>query len=55
VADKRIYGLNLAWHWQVVYGHVHSMSHCGTVCSGVVLPGYATPILYAGGIVLKTA
>ena len=25
--------LNLAWHWQFVCGHVHFMSHYGTVCS----------------------
>ena len=28
-----ISSLNLAWHWQFVCGHVHFMSHYGTVCS----------------------
>ena len=26
-----ISGLNLAWHWKFVCGHVHFMSHSGTV------------------------
>ena len=33
----KIFGLNLAWHWQVVCGHVHFMSHTQTICSGVAL------------------
>ena len=33
----RIFGLSLAWHWQLVCGHVHSMSHSGTVCSWFML------------------
>ena len=28
----RISSLNLAWHWQIVCGHVHFMSHYRTVC-----------------------
>ena len=34
---QRIYGLNLTWHWPVVFGHVHLRSHFGIVCLGVVL------------------
>ena len=34
---QRIYGLNLAWHWRLVCGHVHSISHSKTVCSWFVL------------------
>ena len=34
---QRICGLNLAWHWQVVCGHVHLRSRFVTICSGVVL------------------
>jgi hypothetical protein len=34
---QRIYGLNLAWHWQLVCGHVHSISHFGTNCSWFML------------------
>ena len=30
---QRISGLNLAWHWQLVCGHVHSISQFGTICS----------------------
>ena len=30
----RIYGLSLAWHWQLVCGHVHSMSHFGIIVLG---------------------
>ena len=33
----RISGLSLAWHWQVVCGHMQLRSHSGIVCSGVVL------------------
>ena len=30
-------GLSLAWHWQFVCGHVHSMSQPRTVCSWFML------------------
>jgi hypothetical protein len=33
----RMYGLSLAWHWHLVCGHVHSMSHSGTVCFWLLL------------------
>ena len=33
----RIYGLSLAWHWQLVCGHVHCMSQYGTICSWFML------------------
>ena len=33
----KIFGLNLAWHWQFVCGHVHFMSHSRTVCSWFML------------------
>ena len=33
----RIYGLNLAWHWQCVCEHVHLISHYGMVRSWVLL------------------
>ena len=33
----RISGLNLAWHWHVVYGHVHLRNHSGIVCSSGLL------------------
>ena len=33
----RIFGLDLAWHWQVVCGHEHSRSHSKIDCLGVVL------------------
>ena len=29
----RIYGLNLAWHWQFVYEHALFTSHYGIICS----------------------
>ena len=32
-----ISGLNLAWHWQFACGHVHFMSHYGTMFSWFVL------------------
>ena len=32
-----IYGLNLAWHWQFVCGHVHFISHYGTIFSWFML------------------
>ena len=32
-----IYGLNLACHWQFVCGHVHFISHYGTVFSWFTL------------------
>jgi hypothetical protein len=33
----RIYGLSLAWHWQLGCEHVHLRSHSGIVCSGGLL------------------
>ena len=33
----RISGLNLAWHWHVVCGHVHFRNHSEIVCSGGLL------------------
>ena len=34
---QRMSGLSLAWHWHLVCGHVHSMSHSGTVWSWLLL------------------
>ena len=34
---QRMYGLSVAWHWHLVCGHVHSMSHSGTVWSWLLL------------------
>ena len=31
-----IFGLNLAWHWQVVCGHMHLRRPSEIVCLGVV-------------------
>ena len=33
----RIYGLNLAWHWQFVCEHVHLISHSGMARSCLLL------------------
>ena len=29
---QRMSGLSMAWHWHFVCGHVHFMSHYGTIC-----------------------
>ena len=42
---QRMSGLSMAWHWHLICGHVHSMSHSRTVWSWLwllLLPAFVS-------------